>query len=632
MIFWQTLSDWDAPSFALRVALGGIVVSTAVLLAARLLRRRSDPLRYGVLFAGVIGLLAVPLLVALGQHYQESIVSTAPVEIEVLKVPAEMLHDFLRQPDANDDAPAETSAIDDTMQWIATSLLGLWALGFVFGAVRLFVGLCKQRRALIGGHWHQPFWTAELKAQLAHKLGLRKFPEVRISPAAPMPMVIGVLRPTIVVPERVPASWQQAQWEAVLLHEAAHIARRDHWAALAQRVAVILFWWCPLVHLMARRLNELRESICDDCALQGQCDHIAYAELLVDSAERFLNLKPVPVPLGLLDSARGGLDARVLRLLEKERKPMIKLTLAGKLLGAGFLVAACLFTTAATAFSQAQAQPQKKVQIKILIDGKEIDLSELKIWDHVEGAPQKKQAAEKKEDVIKLRVKLADAADAKGVTISPDGKLIVSSDGKTITVFDAATGKIIAKHAQGGVTDHLLGKWTAKPDPRIEELVKQAEAIKPGSGAEIRKALQSAPRIHPAPVVTGARAVPQLPGVPATPGVRIIEAGDKKIIILTVEDAKGHQRIEADLKKIIERGIRTHVEEKIIEKKATKPAPSVDAIEVEFKAPVIGAKKVEDRKKTTAAPAQDIEALSRQLERITVELQDLRKRLDAQKK
>jgi beta-lactamase regulating signal transducer with metallopeptidase domain len=112
-----------------------------------------------------------------------------------------------------------------------------------------------------------------------------------------MPMVLGLLRPTIVLPEQSPASWDQAKWQAILLHEAAHIARRDPWALLAQRVAILLFWWCPLVHLVGRRLNALRENICDDYALEGPCDQIAYAELLVESAERFVEVKTVPVHL-----------------------------------------------------------------------------------------------------------------------------------------------------------------------------------------------------------------------------------------------------------------------------------------------------------------------------------------------
>src|SRR5262249_30407406 len=163
----------------------------------------------------------------------------------------------------------------------------------------------------------------------ANKLGLRRFPDVWISPAAPMPMVMGLWRPTIVLPEPAPASWDQAKWQAILLHEAAHIARRDHRALLAQRLAVCLFWWCPPAHLIGRRLNALRENICDDHALEGPCDQISYAELLVESAERFLEVKTMPVPLALLDSARGGLEARVTRLLQKEKRPMIKLTWLG---------------------------------------------------------------------------------------------------------------------------------------------------------------------------------------------------------------------------------------------------------------------------------------------------------------
>ena len=173
-------------------------------------------------------------------------------------------------------------------------------------------------------------------------------------------MVVGIWRPTIVLPESAPATWEQPQWEAVLLHEAAHIARGDHWAALAQRIAVIQFWWCPLVYRLARRLNELRENICDDCAVQGDGDRLAYAELLVESAEHFVGRRAVLVPLGLLDRAHGGLEARVSRLLEKERPTMTKLSLPGKLLGAAVLAAACLLTTVGTAFSGGQPPAQKK--------------------------------------------------------------------------------------------------------------------------------------------------------------------------------------------------------------------------------------------------------------------------------
>src|SRR5262249_39822435 len=123
------------------------------------------------------------------------------------------------------------------------------------------------------------------------------------------------------------------------------------------------------------RLSRLRETICDDYALEGPCDRFAYAELLVAAAERFVNLRSMPVSVGWLASAHGGLEERITRLLAKEKRPMTKLSLAGKLLGAAVLMLAGLTIAAATAYSQAPP-PQKKIQIKIIVDGKEIDLSD----------------------------------------------------------------------------------------------------------------------------------------------------------------------------------------------------------------------------------------------------------------
>jgi hypothetical protein len=504
--------------------------------------------------------------------------------------------------------------------------------------------LWKQSRALVGLPCRAGFWTDDLKAQLAQKLGLHKFPAVHLSPAAPMPMVIGIWRPTIVLPDPAPASWEQPQWEAILLHEAAHIARGDHWAGLAQRIAVIGFWWCPLVHLMARRLTELRENICDDCALQGTCDRFAYAELLVESAEHFLSLTALPVPLGLLDSARGGLEARVKRLLEKEKPTMTKLSLPGKLLGAALLVAACLLTAAGTAFSGGQPTPQKKIQIKIIVDGKEIDLNDAQLWHHIEAA-QRKAAGEKQIQLHKgILSGKPDQPDGAGIvvnqaTFSPDGKVIVTADGARIIVLDAKSGRIVAQADQSKadkrVQNRLIGEGQLKPDlsagyrllgellqskldPRIEELVKQAEAIKPGSGADIRRALQAVPK--PGDTPKDPKAVK-----PLTSSVRLWDTDTgKKVIILAIEDGKVLQLGEGDLRKLLDKGHRVHIDVNVEKVKADEKARLVDWLHKVTK------DKIGD-KKPAPAPA-DLEALSRQLERINAELRDLRKRLEAGKK
>jgi beta-lactamase regulating signal transducer with metallopeptidase domain len=630
----------EARDFAVQVAIGGMCVCAMALAVAGFMRRRSEPLRYAILLTGVIGLLAVPALVGLGRACQGALPwFAAQPEDEVAKVPAETLPELLNRLVVDPLEPrAEPPSVVGEI--IGASLLALWGLGTLIGTCRLFCALWKQSRALVGLPWRASFWTDDLKAQLAQKLGLHKFPAVHLSPAAPMPMVIGIWRPTIVLPDPAPASWEQPQWEAILLHEAAHIARGDHWAGLAQRVAVIGFWWCPLVHVMARRLNELRENICDDCALQGTCDRFAYAELLVESAEHFLSLTALPVPLGLLDSARGGLEARVKRLLEKEKPTMTKLSLPGKLLGAALLVAACLLTAAGTAFSGGQPPPQKKIQIKIIVDGKEIDLNDAQLWNHIEAA-QRKASGEKQIQLHKgILGGKPDQPDGAGIVVhqaeySPDGKLVVTAD--RIIVLDTKSGRIIAQADQSKpdqvvkyrlIQDgqlkpdlsagyRLLGELSqSKLDPRIEELVKQAEAIKPGSGADIRRALQAVPKPSGAP--KDPKAVK-----PLTSSLRLWDTDTgKKVIILAIEDGKVLQLGEGDLRKLLDKGLRVHIDVDVEKNKANEKALLVDWLHK------VSKDKVGDKK---AAPA-DLETLSRQLERINAELRDLRKRLEASKK
>ncbi len=461
-----------------------------------------------------------------------------------------------------------------------------------------------------------------------------------------MPMVIGIWRPTIVLPEPAPATWAQPQWEAVLLHEAAHIARGDHWAVLAQRTAVMLFWWCPLVYVLARRLNELRENICDDCALQGTCDHIAYAELLVESAEQFLRLTADPAPLGLLDSARRGLEARVTRLLAKERSTMTRLSMPGKVLGAVLLVTACLLTAAGTALSGGQPPPQKKIQIKIIVDGKEIDLDDAQLWEHIEAA--QKKAVDVRLHALKALNAIAGAtpdqpgfleAALKQLAISPDGKLLATDDGKRIVLTDLATGKIVGQvdqarpHPNNIEVRFQTQSTQSKPDPRIEELVKQAEAIKPGSGDEIRRALQAAPKPGDAPKPKAAKSAGP---VPMTSGIQVLrtDAG-KKVIILTIEDGKVQQLLDGDLKKLVDKGLRLHLDLDLSKPKAdldlSKPKADERARAIEFYQKAV-TEKVGDKKAAPTPPAADLEALSRQLERLNAEVNELRKRLDAGKK
>ncbi len=647
--------------FALRLALGGVGICTLTLILACLLQRRSESLRYAVLLTGLLALLTSPAFVGVGQSAMPWLTSEPEEQAEIVKIDAELLPMFLNAPAPEPSEPSETSF--SAISAFGLSASALWLLGSLVGVVRLVRGYWKQRRAIMTQAWQPVFWTPENQARLAEKVGLPTFPAVHVSPNVPMPVVLGHWRPVIVLPADTPAPWDQRKWEAVLLHEAAHIARRDPWAALAQRFAAMLFWWCPLVYVINKRLSALRETICDDFALEGSCDAIAYAELLVESAERMLNLNVSPMPVALLDSAQGGLESRVARLLEKEKKPMTKLSFTGKCLGATLLAATALLTTAATALSGGQPEPAKKVQIKIIIDGKEIDLSDANLWQHLQAAQAKPARKDSKDQPAQDKADRPKQGDKKSghafqfaypptapvppippMVYGQNNDIITTEKDGKIVITDAKTGKVIASFERGTpgfgpiVVPFQAGMVQGKSDPRIDELVKQAEAIKPGSGMAVRIALQGGPQY-------GTFTIPAVPvGGPRPHGDEKViqlrnpwnwQAG-KAVVIIADKDGKPRQLTEDEIKNILsgkgpfpidpeaikkllpanQGAWKFEIDLEHTKKAVTRPLPSPMAKPALPSAP--------------QRPAE-LDELRRQFERLNAELDALRKRVESQK-
>ena len=97
---------------------------------------------------------------------------------------------------------------------------------------------------------------------------------------AEVPVVIGYLRPAILIPAGMLTGLPAAQIEAILLHELAHIRRADYLVALAQSAVEGLLFYHPAVWWISGVLRAERENCCDDFAIAIQGDPHAYATAL----------------------------------------------------------------------------------------------------------------------------------------------------------------------------------------------------------------------------------------------------------------------------------------------------------------------------------------------------------------
>jgi Zn-dependent protease with chaperone function/biopolymer transport protein ExbD len=108
------------------------------------------------------------------------------------------------------------------------------------------------------------------------------------------PLVAGILRPRIVLPAALVQKADPETLGFVLAHEAAHVARRDHWLVPAVQLAAIVAWPVLPVWLAARQIRGLCELACDERVLAGRPpeQRRRYGELLLRLSQGDFALAP----------------------------------------------------------------------------------------------------------------------------------------------------------------------------------------------------------------------------------------------------------------------------------------------------------------------------------------------------
>jgi GWxTD domain-containing protein len=307
--------------------------AVALLLAAALCVLRGSRARYAAACIALLILLAgVGVTFANLLARQESLSAATRIgPLRLVPLDAEA---------GNLSAIRSARGLAEYLPWIAP----FWIAGVVIFHLRSLAGWLGARRLRRTGVCCAPVVWQQMLERLAARVRIARAVTLWESCLADVPLVIGFVRPVILIPVGMLAGLPAAQVEALLLHELAHIRRHDYLVNLLQVFVEGLIFYHPAVWWMASVIRAEREHCCDDLVVATQGDAYLYASALA-ALENNRGGARQPA----LAANGGSLVKRIRRLLIQAETPRSALT--------PVVSAAILTVTVAAALTAWQTRP-----------------------------------------------------------------------------------------------------------------------------------------------------------------------------------------------------------------------------------------------------------------------------------
>ena len=300
----------------------GAVIALALAVLLALIRETQASLRYILSCAALVLMLGAALATAArvrtmtGSVLQsDATVASGPTQVAPPDTGGRRTGDRAGLariiPTADARGAATTSRIvqpivNRAMPWLVVA----WLSGVLLLSFRLLGGWWSTRSLRASGVSPVPEWCLAQSSALSARMRVTRPVALVSSIRVTVPVILGHVKPVILLPAAALSGLSAAQVEAIVAHELAHVRRHDYLLNLVQTVIETLLFYHPAVWWVSRQVRETREHCCDDLAVAACGSRREYVNALLE-LEELRGSMPV-LALGATD---GSLLARGRRLL-----------------------------------------------------------------------------------------------------------------------------------------------------------------------------------------------------------------------------------------------------------------------------------------------------------------------------
>ena len=311
---------------ALTIKVSAILLLTLICTLG--LRRSSASARHWVLAVGVVSALAMPALHSLPMHTVRLYLSVPFTGADVGLLEATAISQPKGSPLDRFLSAVAALASDEMVSWLAVAI---WLVGAVASMAVLLAGLARLRwlRAssdrLRDGPWRR------LCSDLTQSYSLERSVDLLSGPWPGLTATWGWRRPVIMLPASA-TKWTAERMLVVLLHELAHVRRRDWMLQIAAEGLRCFWWFNPLAWMVCRRIRRESEHAADDLVLSHGVPPATYATHLVEIAREVRKSRRTWLPAPNM-ARRSHLRWRLSVMLNSRtnRRPITRLARVGSL-------------------------------------------------------------------------------------------------------------------------------------------------------------------------------------------------------------------------------------------------------------------------------------------------------------